>query len=284
MTHSALPDCGGNPDREFLTALARAFGGAIFFSLPLLMTMEMWQLGFYMDRLKLAVFLLLMTPVLIVLSHYSGIREDESWMDGVADAFVAWAVAFVASFVVLQLFDVIDVASMPVREIIGKVALQAVPASFGAMLANSTLGSSEDEQRKRRREAREGYGSEMFLMFAGALFLAFNVAPTEEMLLIALKMSNWHTLALLAATLLMMHGFVYGASFRGAPEVPPGTPGWNLFLRFTVVGYAIGLLASVYVLWIFGRFEDHGVMMQLMMSMVLAFPAGLGAAAARLVL
>ena len=41
------------PERDLWIGVARAFGGAIFFSLPLLMTMEMWWLGFYMDRLRI---------------------------------------------------------------------------------------------------------------------------------------------------------------------------------------------------------------------------------------
>src|SRR5690606_34859559 len=59
-------------DRKFRVGLARAFGGAIFFSLPMLMTMELWSLDFYMDRLRLALFMALMVPFLIVLDHYSG--------------------------------------------------------------------------------------------------------------------------------------------------------------------------------------------------------------------
>ncbi|HSK19437.1 MAG TPA: DUF2391 family protein, partial [Longimicrobiales bacterium] len=62
----------------FLTGLARAFGGAIFFSLPLLMTMEMWWLGFYMDRFRLALLMLAMVPLLIALDHYVGFKEEQT--------------------------------------------------------------------------------------------------------------------------------------------------------------------------------------------------------------
>jgi len=33
-------------NKTFLVGLARAFAGAILFSFPILMTMEMWSLGF----------------------------------------------------------------------------------------------------------------------------------------------------------------------------------------------------------------------------------------------
>lgn len=285
MAAAATESASPGPLQELVTVVARAFGGAIFFGLPLLMTMEMWWLGFYADRLKIALFLLLMIPVLIVLSHYSGIRAHTSWTDDVADAFVAYGIAFVASALVLWLFDAIG-SDVPVREVVGKIALQAVPASFGAILANSQFGQASEEQKTKReeREAEGGYPAELFLMFVGALFLAFNVAPTEEMILLAFKMSHWQILGLLAATLIMMHGFVFSASFRGAPEVPEGTPWWSLGARFTVVGYAIGLLTSAYVLWTFGRYEGVDLAMRVSMAIVLGFPAGLGAAAARLIL
>jgi len=273
-----------NRNREFLTGLARAFGGAIFFSLPLLMTMEMWWLGFYMERLRLALFVLFMIPMLVVLDHYSGFRETSTWTQDAVDGVTAYGVGFVASAWVLALFNVIDV-SMPPREIVGKVALQAIPASFGAMLAKRQLRNDDDDdgpEEARKRQA--GYAGELFFMAAGATFLAFNVAPTEEMILIAFKLTPWHAVSLMAASLLLMHAFVYAVGFRGTHSAPEGTPWWSLFLRYTVVGYAISLLVSAYVLWTFGRFEDTALPMFVLTALVLAFPASIGAAAARLIL
>jgi putative integral membrane protein (TIGR02587 family) len=271
-------------DRAFFRGLARAFGAALLFSLPLLMTMEMWWLGFYMDRLRIALFMVLMLPLLVGLSHFSGFLDTTSWSEDVVDALVAFGVGMVASAAVLALFGVID-ASMPLREVVGKVSLQAVPASFGAILARSQLGGERGEE-EAAEPGGEGasYSTEIFLMVAGAVFLAFNVAPTEEMVLIALKMTPWHAVALAGVSLLVMHGFVYGVEFHGQEAVPEGTPGWSVFLRFTVVGYAVTLLVCAYVLWTFGRFDDPGPALHLMETVVLGFPASIGAAGARLVL
>ena len=46
----------------------------------------------------------------------------------------------------------------------------------------------------------------------------------------------------------------------------------------------VALLVSVYVLWTFGRFDGEAYTVHLMQTFVLAFPASLGAAAARLIL
>jgi putative integral membrane protein (TIGR02587 family) len=269
-------------DRKFFTALARAFGGAVLFSLPLLMTMEMWWLGFYLERARLLVFMVLMVPVLVALDYFSGFEETASWREDLMDGMTAYGVGLTASLVILFLFGIVD-PGQPLREVVGKVAIQSVPASLGAVLANSQLAGDPDaEQRRRRDEA--GYGAQLFIMAAGALFLAFNVAPTEEMVLISYVMTPWHGLALVAASLVMMHAFVFASAFRGAPRVARGTPGWSLFLHSTVAGYVVALAVSAYVLWTLGRLQDGAFSSYLMMTLVLGFPSALGAAAARLII
>ncbi|HEX6926936.1 MAG TPA: TIGR02587 family membrane protein [Longimicrobiaceae bacterium] len=268
--------------RKFWRGVARAFGGAIFFSLPLLMTMEMWWLGFYMDRARLALFMVVIIPVLVGLDRFSGFTEASTWLDDVVDAFVAYGVGIVSSVFVLVLFNVLN-TDMPLREWVGKVALQAIPASFGAVLASSQLGG-EVEREKEEREENAGYAGELFLMLAGAIFFAFNVAPTEEMVLIAVRMTAWHAVLLAIVSLAIMHAVVYAVEFRGAHAHPEGSTIAGIFFRFTVAGYAIALLVSAYVLWTFGRYDPGAYASFVMQTMVLGFPAALGAAAARLII
>jgi putative integral membrane protein (TIGR02587 family) len=267
--------------REFLIGLARAFGGAILFALPLLMTMEMWTLGSTMDELRLALFLAVMFPVLGGLAYYAGFEQSFGWRDFVLQALAAYAVAFVAAGAVLLLLAVLT-PDMSVDEVVGKLALQAVPGSVGAMLARSQLGARDEEEVEERR--RDSYGGELFLAMTGALFLAFNVAPTEEIVLIAQMMTGWHAVALVAVSLLIMHAFVYAVEFRGQSALAPGISPWSEFLRLTVVAYALALLVCLYVLWTFGRADGLAFPELLMETVVLGFPAALGAAAARLIL
>jgi uncharacterized membrane protein len=72
--------------------------------------------------------------------------------------------------------------------------------------------------------------------------------------------------------------------FRGAPQRPAHASGAQLVLRFTVVGYAVSLLVSAYVLWTFGRFGGGALGMYAVETVVLGFPASIGAATARLIL
>jgi putative integral membrane protein (TIGR02587 family) len=263
----------------FAIGLARAFGGAILFSLPILMTMEMWQLGFGISEFRLALLLSLTIPLLIGLSHYMGFEETFGFLDDAVDAFVALAVGFVASAAALGLFAVIQ-SGMSSQEIIGSIAIQAVPGSIGAMFAQSQLGGAE----KKKKEWHAPYGGKIFIMAAGALFLAFNVAPTEEVVLIAHKMTAWHSAALLLASLVIMHAFVYAVEFHGQVSSRRRAPSWSEFLRFTSVGYAVVLMISSYILWTFGRTDAMPFGELLSAVIVLGFPAAIGAAAARLIL
>src|SRR5687768_15817555 len=83
ITHATRSETRGerSDTRHFAIGLARAFGGAVIFGLPMLMTMEMWALGSTMEPLRLALLVLLSIPLLIGLSHVSGFEETFGVVD-----------------------------------------------------------------------------------------------------------------------------------------------------------------------------------------------------------
>ena len=259
----------------YARGLARACGGALLFALPLLMTMEMWSLGFEMARSRAIVFLLLSLPLVVGLSRFAGFRATATWRDNIMDGLSALLVGFLISGSLLLLFGVIA-PGQPADEVVGKVALQAVPAAFGAVLARKQLAGAEDED---GTPAEESWPAEMFLMVAGALFVALNVAPTEEMQLIAYMMTPWHSLVLVAVSIGLLHALVYWLGFAGQHEHDQPL---LAFIRFTVPGYALVLLVALYVQWTFGHLDGHGLGETLMITVVIAFPGAVGAGAARL--
>jgi putative integral membrane protein (TIGR02587 family) len=274
---------GPETNKAYAIGLARAFGGAVIFAIPLLMTMEMWSLGFTMGRGRLLLFVAINFAILVGLSYFAGFEKTFSWKDDALDAFAAFGVGVITSAAMLALFGVVTL-DMTWSEIVGKVALQSVPASLGAMLGRKQLGAEQDTAAEDERKREAGYRGELFLMLAGALFLAFNVAPTEEMILIAFQMTPWHALVLGAASIVLLHVFVYTVGFSGQESRPEGGTFLSTFLHFTLAGYGIALLVSLYVLWTFGRTDAVDLAQIAMMAVVLAFPAALGAAIARLVI
>lgn len=266
---------------HFGVGVARAFGSAIVFALPMLMTMEMWWLGFYMDRLRLTLLLALTLPLVVALSHYSGFEDTFRWKKQIVDGFVAILVGFVASAVILLLFHIVTL-DMPTSEVVGKTALQAVPASIGAVLAQSQFAGGDRPDSQQRTHI--GYFGVLILMVAGALYLGLNVAPTQEMQILAVRMDHWQLLTTALLSVLLMHAFVYAVEFRGQADLDPGETHAGVFLRFTLVGYAAALAMSAFLLWEFGRLDGLSLSAAVGLIVVLGFPAAIGAASARLVI
>ena len=243
------------------------------------MTMEMWDFGQYVERWKLVLLLVVSFPLFVGLSHHAGFEETFDWKDDVRDSCVAYAVAFVASAVMLGLFGAIGLDSS-LRALSGTLALQAVPAGIGALLGRSLL----QKERSQQTGWEAKYPGKLFLMTAGALFLGINIAPTDEIIIITHRINEWFAIVLALLSLMLMHAFVYAVEFRGGAVAPEGGSQWSLFLRFTVTGYALALVVSFYLLWTFSRTSGLALDEIATATFVLGFPAAIGAAAARLIL
>lgn len=278
MTDSVRAHTGAN--RRFLISLARAAGGAVIFALPLLMTMEMWWLGFTIDRGRLLLLVLVLLPTLVALSYHAGFEPTFQWRDDLIDTFIAFGVAVVTSLAVLVLLGVLT-PETAFSDAFGKVTIQAIPASIGAMLGRSLLGGERADEDRRPRET---YGGELFIMATGALFLSFSIAPTEEVTQLAITLSPVRAIVIVVASLLLMHAFVYAVEFHGQAPRREHASAAGEFFRLTVVGYALALCISAYVLWTFGRTDGLHAVEVVHATVVLGFPAAIGAAAARLIL
>ena len=265
------------PNLRYAIGLARACAGALLFGFPLVMTAEMWSIGFHVAPARLLGFLVLGFGMLLGLAYYRGLRVGGSWADAALEALAAYAAGFVTSGVALVLLGILTM-DYGWRGAAGMVALQAVPAGIGAAVARTQLDATDDGNED---ADKAGYGGQLFLMAAGAVFLAFNVAPTEEMLLIAYGLGPWQAAALLAVSVGLLHALVYTVGFAGQEQ--EGGSALAAFLSYTVAGYGLVLLLSLYVLWTFGRTDGVSLELAVAMTVVLAFPAALGAGIARLV-
>ncbi|MDI1327620.1 MAG: TIGR02587 family membrane protein [Brevundimonas sp.] len=261
-------------ERAYAASLGRAFGGALIFAFPLLMTMEMWALGVAIQPARLIAFVLLTLPLLYGLSDYAGFNARRGWRNDVFNSLSALAVGFTTAAAFLALFGLLG-PDINAGEAIGRITLQGLPAAIGATLARRQLGAGADEG----AEDTAPYHGELFLMAAGALVLAFNVAPTEEVILIGYQMAGWQILLLALISIVLLHLLVFSVGFAGQESA--SHPGAALF-RFTIVGYALAILVSLFVLWVFGRLDGQAPSMMVSTTVVLAFPAALGAAVARL--
>ncbi|MDB5421646.1 MAG: family rane protein, partial [Brevundimonas sp.] len=159
--------------------------------------------------------------------------------------------------------------------------IQAIPGAIGALLARRQLsgGDGQTGAGSDGDEDQASYLGELFLMAVGALFLALNLAPTEEMILIGYKATPWHAFAILIVSLILLHVVVFTAGFAGQEEQDRPVAA---FFHFTLPGYAIALGVSLFTLWAFGRTDGEDLAGVINTTVVLGLPASVGAAAARL--
>lgn len=276
-------------------AYARGAGGALLVGTPLLLTMEMWWGGFVIPPHRLLVFYLANFVVLLALEHYSGFREEGSFLEEVIDAIEALGIGTVVAAIMLFVTAVLDDGLSP-RAILGMIILEAIPLSIGASVAISLLaggnGGEEDDGEdgenagKAERERREaGFWGTQIIGVAGALYFGFNVAPTEEPMMIGLRMTWWHAVLLLLVSLAVVHAILYAVDFRGSERLPQGHGWWRSLVGLGSVSYATAALVALFLLWVFGRIgPDTGLLAALQMTIALAFVTSIGSAAGRLII
>lgn len=257
--------------------LGRALAGAVLFALPLFMTMEMWAFGFTMDRGRLLVMLIAVMPILVGLSYFAGFERAFGLVDHVLDTFAAIAVAAFSAVCVLMLFGVLQWGA-PAGEVAGKIAVLTLPGAIGALLAHKQL--DDDDGGAADAEARS-YFAKLFLMSIGAIFIAFNVAPTEEMVLIAHQISPWQAIAIALVSLAALHALLFLAELRGRAERRGDDSALSVFIRYSLAGYGICTAVCAGMLWCFGRLDGVSIFEGIEFVIVLSFPAALGAGAAQ---
>lgn len=272
---TAAPATGLARELSYAKDLGRAFGGALLFILPLLMTMEMWGFGIFMDRARMLAFIAAALPLLVGLAYYAGFSARRGPLNAVLDTAAALAVGFITAIVLLLLFGVIT-PQTTAESAMGQVAIQAIPGAIGALLARRQLAGGGQAE---GNEDEASYAGELFLMAVGALFLAINVAPTEEMILIGYKATPWHAIAILCASVILLHVVVFNAGFAGQEDQDKPV---MAFFHFTLPGYAIALGVSLFTLWAFGRTYGEDLAGIVNTAVVLGLPAAIGAGAARL--
>src|SRR3546814_6192699 len=125
-----------------------------------------------MDQCRVVLLMICAFPMLVGLSYYGGFEATPRGRDDIRDAFVAYAVGWYAAAFVLFVFSIIG-PDIQAEEIIGKISLQADPASIGAMLARSQMSTSPDpspdhtkesEGDNERKKRNPYYGGTSFLM------------------------------------------------------------------------------------------------------------------------
>src|SRR5690606_32823906 len=92
------------------------------------------------------------------------------------------------------------------------------------------------------------------LALCGSIIVGGNVAPTEEVLMIAVEVDPAHVLIMALLSILLSAIILSFIDFKGGYREKPDNFIYHLTFD-TCVCYVVALAASAFVLWFFGRFE-----------------------------
>ncbi len=273
----------GRTTGESFREYGRGVAGGLLFSLPLLYTMEVWQAGFLMPPHRQLAMVLLALVLLLGYNRYAGLHPDTTWTEVAVDSIEEMGIGLLLSAAVLLLIGRIT-AEQDAGEVIGRIVVEAVTVAIGVSVGTAQLGTGSGSARPGMQDRGDGsIGGQLTLAFCGAVLFAANVAPTEEIVRIGAELPGFHLAALGVATMVVAALILYFSDFRGARRWARAQGGGAMF-RGVVVTYAVGLIASAGILWLFGRFDGVGPAAIAGQTVALGVASTIGASAGRLLL
>ncbi len=283
--------------RSEINDIIRGTCGGFLFGIPLLYTMEVWWIGSLAKPQLMMMAIALMFIVVYLLNRLEGFRKPRYTRlahQDLMDTVEAIAIGLACSaFVLLLLRELTPETSL--RESLGKIIFESVPFALGVALANQLLGDTENsngegEATNQINDTTKNKGNELHVTLAdlggtliGATVIAFNIAPTDEIPLLAAAASPPWELAMIATSLLISYGIVFQAGFSNQQKRRQQKGIFQRPSSETIVSYLVSLLAGAFMLWFFQKlsFSDPWTMW-LDHTLMLGLPATIGGAAGRL--
>lgn len=282
-----------NPWVRELVDLARAAAGGMLFGIPLLYTMEVWWVGSTTEPAQSLGVLGVSFAIVMVLNRTSGFRRDRdvTWADAAIDAVEALAIGLLCVTFILVMLREITMAT-PLREGLGKIVYEATPFAIGIGFAHNFLrrGRAESDDSDGGDGGAKGSDGPLRATLTdagatviGAVFIAFNIAPTDEIPMLAAAMSPGWQIGLMVTSLVVSYWIVFESGFA-SEEQRRNQPGVLQHpVTETVASYALALLTAGTMLWFFQQFASGAPLsVELGYVVVLGLPAAVGGAAGRL--
>jgi putative integral membrane protein (TIGR02587 family) len=287
--------------REF-DDLIRGAAGGFLFGIPLLYTMEVWWIGSFTHPQRMIVVLVTTFVAVLLLNRTAGFRHsrDVSLLDAAIDSIEALAIGLVSVAILLLLLREITFET-PLDEVLGKVIFESVPFALGVALANQFLYRAPDSDQERSNEGQPGGAAtgpheeaqqtfratvaDIGATIIGAIIVAFNIAPTDEIPMLAAAVSPPWLLLIMVASLIISYGIVFEANFADQAKRKQQQGVFQQPLSETVASYLFALLAAAFMLWFFQQLSfDDPWTIWLSHTLLLGLPATIGGAAGRLAL
>lgn len=279
--------------KESTQEYARGITGGLLFSFPVLYTMEVWWAGYRTQPFGLIIIIFVTFLLLLAYNRYAGMRPGVAWKGVAIDSVEEMGIGLFVSFVMLLMLDKIELSVLSIDEILGKVIVEAMFVSIGVSIGTAQLGESTEEEEDiapslaKERESgikrRSGKMAVAALALCGSILIGGNVAPTDEVVDIALKAQPHNVLIMVIVSILLCVLVTYFSDFKGSGRKKMKNLTYHMTFD-TCLSYMIALIASAFVLWYFGRFEGLCFENIVAECVVLGVIASLGASAGRLLI
>lgn len=286
MSNSNSDDCRSIP--QSLREYGRGVAGGLLFSLPLLYTMEMWWTGFIAQSWHLLLYVVVTFVVLLGYNRYAGLRHDASFGEVAIDSVEEMGLGLLLAAFMLWLLGRLT-PDMGASEIIGKIVVEAMTVAIGVSVGTAQLGGQGEQQNApddgedAGKEQKPNFGGQIVMAFCGAILIAGNVGPTEEIVMIGTQASSWRVLGIALVSLALGALILFFSDFAGSQENVSRDSSFHIATGIALT-YSVALVASALILWFFNRFEGVSPIVALAQIVVLGLPATLGASAGRLLL
>lgn len=263
----------------------RGIAGGLMFSLPLLYTMEVWWSGFILHPARILLYIAATFVLLILYNRFAGLRRDASLREVLIDSVEEMGIGLIVAAAILWITGRID-SSMSLSELSGKIAMEAMTVAIGVSVGTAQLGADDggDEGISGEDDRESGaYLPEAAIALCGAVLFAANVAPTEEIQVIAMEIHPGNLL-LLALCSFLLGGLVLHFTRIHGHHRHVARDSFIAGARGVITTYAVAMVAGAACLFFFGQFDGQPWRMMLAQTIVIGVPAVLGASAGRLLL
>lgn len=283
------------PIKESLQEYARGIAGGLLFSFPLLYTMEVWWAGYMAQPYHLIVIMVATFLLLLGYNRYAGMRPGTSWRDIVIDSVEEMGIGLTLSLAALMMLNRIQLFEMSVTEIMGKVVIEAMAVSIGVSIGTAQLGTEKEDNDEKGSTQKKSKGAQgeivssdnkkalAVLALCGSILIGGNIAPTEEVMMLAVEAKPIHILMMSLVSLFLCVLVVYFSNFRGTQRHRSGSILYEITFD-TCVSYLMALTASAFTIWYFGGFRNLSFWNIIAQCVVLGVVASLGASAGRLLI
>lgn len=287
-------DVYGDNWRQEAEEIVSGASGGFLFGIPLLYTMEVWFIGSYVQPAILFSILGITFIIILLLNSIEGFRtrESENLPGAIAETIETLAIGMTCSLLMLVILQRIDWQT-PLTEILGKIIFEGVPFSLGVAFSRSLLSDDGEADREpnRPQSPRKSDRSSLWrdtsadlaATLIGALFIAFSIAPTDEIAVLAASASPSWLLIIMMVSPTISYGIVFAANFTNRDRRRQQQGLFQSPQAETIISYLVSLIAGMLMLWFFQKitFGDPWFIW-LRYGIILALPASIGGAAGRL--